>query len=329
MAIIKRAKREEKYCILPNAFLQDSTLSFECRGMIAYLLSHTEDWKCRPADLEREGKIGKDARRTMMVEAEKAGYITFHSERLANGRFNVWYDAHEEPVPETQRTQSWETGKAKSETSPGADWPEAVEPVGGRAGYGEAGAIRITDLRSTEDVIIVENPKANFPLDETVPVGATSTDDSGLGDGQPESDETVLVESSTTTPPEVAPAPPIRPQTDHQQMMNALQAITGQKILNGPAQGRAVKKILTAYTVTQAIEVLEWMADPNSRWNGKVDWLSVQNFISEYFRRRQQQQTKTNGGNYGKYNENRKPTDGTGQSALQRLCNRRALGDFG
>lgn len=144
----------------------------------------------------------------------------------------------------------------------------------------------------------VINPKADLSLVATVPVGATSTDDSGLGDGQPESDETVRVESSTTTPPEVAPAPPIKPQTDHQRMMDALQAITGQKILNGAAQGRAVKKILTAYTVTQAIEVLRWMADPNSRWIGKADWLSVQNFIGEYFRRQQQLPTKINGGNY-------------------------------
>jgi len=101
---------------------------------------------------------------------------------------------------------------------------------------------------------------------------------------------------SVTPPPNSSPPTDEKPQTDHQRMMEALQRVTGQKILNGASQGKAAKKILTAYTAAQAIEVLEWMASPNSRWTGKVDWLSAQNFIGEYFRRQNQQpQTKLGG----------------------------------
>jgi len=86
------------------------------------------------------------------------------------------------------------------------------------------------------------------------------------------------------------------PQTDHARLMAAQVEITGQPILNGGALGKAIKTILGAYTVDQAIECLRWMAEPSTNWKGSVNWLAVQNYIGEYFRRQQQQQLKTNGG---------------------------------
>ena len=87
------------------------------------------------------------------------------------------------------------------------------------------------------------------------------------------------------------------PQTDHARLMAAQVEITGQPILNGGALGKAIKTILGAYTVDQAIECLRWMAEPSTNWKGSVNWLAVQNYIGEYFRRQQQQQQlKTNGG---------------------------------
>lgn len=74
----------------------------------------------------------------------------------------------------------------------------------------------------------------------------------------------------------------------HQVMMAALATTTNQPILNGAAQGKAIKTILNHYTAEQGIEVLHWMADPKTNWRGKVDWLAVQNFIPEYFRRKAQ-----------------------------------------
>lgn len=86
------------------------------------------------------------------------------------------------------------------------------------------------------------------------------------------------------------------PQSDHQRLMAAQVEITGQPILNGSALGKAIKTILGAYTVDQAIECLRWMAEPSTNWKGSVNWLAVQNYIGEYFRRQNQLQLKTNGG---------------------------------
>lgn len=315
MAIIKRAKRENKFSTLPNDFLRDSTLSFECRGMIAYLLSHTEDWKCRPADLEREGNIGKDARRRIMIEAEKAGYITFHSERLKSGQFNVWYDAHEEPVSAEERTQSWLTGKTKSEDSPGAGFPLPVQPVDGSAGCGQHLPILNTELPKTDDVININYPKANnlylaFPEIPSQEIVEPSLANSPHVDSQEK--PAAQPKAKAARKPQVdsgegkASTPCLKTQPDpvsaspsaHQVMMAALADTTKQPILNGAAQGKAIKTILAYYSAEQGIEVLHWMADPKTNWRGKVDWLAVQNFIPEYFRRKAQQppqEPKSNG----------------------------------
>lgn len=164
MANVRKAKRS-RFTSLSNGLLQDSNLSFSCRGMMAYLLSKPTDWETRPEDIEREGGIGKDARRAIMKEAEMAGYLTFHTSRKPNGQFENWYDAHEEPVPENERTASWETGKARSkpgaenpqpvEAEPGTGFPLPVEPGAGEPPAGQPvpvikKEVQSTDLQKTE-----------------------------------------------------------------------------------------------------------------------------------------------------------------------------------
>lgn len=127
---------------------------------MGYLLSKPTDWETRPSDIEREGDIGRDARRSIMLEAEKAGYLTFHTTRKPNGHFENWYDAHEEPVPENERTASWETGKLKTE--PGTENPQAVngqrgtglplagEPLPGSTGCGKPVPLVNNEVQNTD-----------------------------------------------------------------------------------------------------------------------------------------------------------------------------------
>lgn len=134
--------------------------------MLGYVLSKSESWECRPSDIEREGNLGKDARRRLMKEAEVAGYFTYHTARGPQGRIEAWYDVHEEPVPVEERTKSWMTGSpkqspdtenpqaandspgaenpqadmAENPPSPGAGLPAADEPAAGQPGAGQPAA---------------------------------------------------------------------------------------------------------------------------------------------------------------------------------------------
>lgn len=105
----------------------------------------------------------------------------------------------------------------------------------------------------------------------------------------------------------------IQRKADHKTLMETLHTRTGQPILNGGAQAGAIKRILSGYTVEQAIEVLDYQLAGN--WRGPVSWLSVQTQIADYFRRKEQQPQIKLGGNNGK-------------SKLWEFCNSRPLGQF-
>ena len=108
-SIIRRSQASA-FTPISRELLQDSTLSFGCRGLLGYLLSKPEGWEVRVSDIEREGGIGSDARRTLMQEAERAGYLTSHVTRAANGQCSTFYTLYEIPVSVDRRTR---TAKSK------------------------------------------------------------------------------------------------------------------------------------------------------------------------------------------------------------------------
>jgi hypothetical protein len=113
----------------------------------------------------------------------------------------------------------------------------------------------------------------------------------------------------------------IQRKTAHKELMSYLALRTNQPILNGPAQGAALKRILLAYTPDQAKEVLDHQLDPKTNWRGSVSWLSVQNHIADYFRRKQQQSNfggnATDGNNLSHFTTYR--TNGAKQKPGQRF----------
>jgi hypothetical protein len=123
VAIIRKAK-PNRFCSISNQLLQDSSISFECRGLIAYLLSKPDNWKCRVSDIEREGNIGRTERRRIMLEAERAGYLTYLKQRGVRGKFDDTYMVHEEPVPKAERTNS----ASRKDNPPYAENPHPVKP---------------------------------------------------------------------------------------------------------------------------------------------------------------------------------------------------------
>lgn len=142
--IIRKSKRR-KFTSLSNQLLQNHSLSFATRGLLAYLLSKPDDWECRITDIEREGNIGTTARRTMMIEAEKAGYLTFERTRNERGQFFSAYTVFEEPVAESERTFSW-----KSNEKPDLDEPATENPPPENPPLDDRGDIVNTDLQNTE-----------------------------------------------------------------------------------------------------------------------------------------------------------------------------------
>lgn len=112
------------YTSISRSLLQDRSVSYETRGMLAYLLSHADNWECRVSDIERNGGIGQFARRRIMKEAELAGYLTFTKSRGKDGRYVSAYMVFETPVDAKDRTRSWESGGGE----PDSDETDTAEP---------------------------------------------------------------------------------------------------------------------------------------------------------------------------------------------------------
>lgn len=99
----RRAKRTSSYTFVSNDLLQNSSLSFEARGLVALMLSDPEkQWHI--SDLLTE-KNRKDSLRRILREAEKAGYIQLINSR-ENGLFNPYYIAFQFPIPDSQRNRT-------------------------------------------------------------------------------------------------------------------------------------------------------------------------------------------------------------------------------
>lgn len=143
MTIIKLAHRDTHYVTIRRETVQDETLSWEARGMLAYLLSKPLDWTVRPSQLQQG--CGRDKVYSILRELSEHGYVARTDKRDANGRVleveYVVYEAAENPLPfpekpytvnpntENHPLQIKEITKEREYTSPnGAQRENSEEP---------------------------------------------------------------------------------------------------------------------------------------------------------------------------------------------------------
>jgi len=93
--------RDHPYVMMDKRLVEDATLSWKDKGLMAYLLSRPDDWEIRVADLVRCSPGGENAVRSGLRELERHGYLVRRQCRdAATGRFTgVVLTVHEEPVP--------------------------------------------------------------------------------------------------------------------------------------------------------------------------------------------------------------------------------------
>lgn len=100
---IHRATRsdENPYFQFRRDTAQDRTLTFEARGVLAYILSKPDDWEVQPSDLEQN--CGKSVVYRILKELRKHGYIQLVTPRDENNRIISWdYEVYEHPLTKNQ-----------------------------------------------------------------------------------------------------------------------------------------------------------------------------------------------------------------------------------
>ena len=97
--------KENPYVMITRATLQDSRMSFQARGMLAYLLSKPDNWSVRVGDLMEEGGIGRNQTDNLIKELQRNGYVQRERKRNVHGRWEnaefVVFETPQEPLPDT------------------------------------------------------------------------------------------------------------------------------------------------------------------------------------------------------------------------------------
>ena len=79
-----RPKRE--YAVVPNAAMRDGALSIEARGMLALLMTYSDEWIFQRQHLMEVANIGRDRFQRIMRELIEAGYVNREPMRDLGGR---------------------------------------------------------------------------------------------------------------------------------------------------------------------------------------------------------------------------------------------------
>ena len=101
MSII-RTKKNNNFTTLDNRGLQDKNISWQAKGMLAYLLSLPDDWHVYVSELQNHALNGKDSTASILNELISAGYIR-RNIRRDSGRFSGYnYTVYETGIsPDT------------------------------------------------------------------------------------------------------------------------------------------------------------------------------------------------------------------------------------
>lgn len=106
MPIIKTNKTEN-YCIIPNAILENHSLSFQSKGLLCFLLSKPNFWQINVEHLSKVSTNGKDGIYAMIKELIVAGYVTKTQSKNSRGKFQTFdYLVYDQPSPLREKPEA-------------------------------------------------------------------------------------------------------------------------------------------------------------------------------------------------------------------------------
>lgn len=122
MNIVRAPRPDNGYTVIRNTLLRDDRLSYRSRGILTYILSHTDNWRTDVETLATHGREGKQAIYTAMKELEAAGYLLRKRVRNEqNGTFTWNVTIYDVPQGESATTIAApvkaETDKATKQAS--------------------------------------------------------------------------------------------------------------------------------------------------------------------------------------------------------------------
>jgi len=94
--MIVKAKHKSEFFQMNNEAIQDPSLSWAARGLLAYLISMPEKWDVHLTELFRRSTDGRRATEAAMKELIMAGYVK--KDQGKNKRRDTKYTVYETPA---------------------------------------------------------------------------------------------------------------------------------------------------------------------------------------------------------------------------------------
>lgn len=83
----QRSSRPKRmYAAIPNAAMRDETISIEARGLLALLMTYSDDWEFNKTHLRQVTGLGRDKFENAMGELRRVGYVELVKNRGENGQ---------------------------------------------------------------------------------------------------------------------------------------------------------------------------------------------------------------------------------------------------
>ena len=88
---IFKARLSDQYTKIPNETLQDTSLSFEAKGLLVLILSLPENWEIHKSWLQKQApKCGQDKLKRLLKELTDTGYMVKKVKQSEDGKLAGW-----------------------------------------------------------------------------------------------------------------------------------------------------------------------------------------------------------------------------------------------
>ena len=163
-AIYRIARRSMPFTQIDRKTLQDNSLTFEARGLLAYLLSKPDDWEVRPSVVAKDGNIGRDKLRRIEGELIEAGYM--QRERVRDPATGAWLNSrtmiYERPQPKLEAANEGDDSEDVVDDADSFDMPNKAASTADCAIYAET---PVASPPQTENPHVAEPHVENTSVD--------------------------------------------------------------------------------------------------------------------------------------------------------------------
>lgn len=157
LSLIIRHGSRRRWVVIDRDTINDPTLSFRARGILAWLLDKPDDWRWNSTTLTREATEGREAIRTALRELETAGYLRRAKRSVEGGHWITETWVYERPEDADAENAASSVSVSREEGLPPRK-PKSGFPTPGNPSS-VAGPVEndLDKRRRAEDRIMAEN----------------------------------------------------------------------------------------------------------------------------------------------------------------------------